>query len=90
VSLRSLSAQDQSRFRSKFRSRHQDALGLAVQSPSDSSALLDALWITESLRSRSMLGELAARADDVLADTALARAGSDRGVRTSLGRKSAE
>jgi CHAT domain-containing protein/tetratricopeptide (TPR) repeat protein len=81
VSMRSLSARDHSQFRSQYRSRHWRALDSGLQLARSFPALADAFWITESLRSRSMLGELAARAENVLTESTVDSDGSSLAVR---------
>jgi tetratricopeptide (TPR) repeat protein len=69
VSLRSLSAEEQSSFRQQYRHRLIDALKTALKLERGSPAITDAFWIMESLRCRSLLGELAARADQAFSHT---------------------
>jgi tetratricopeptide (TPR) repeat protein len=68
VSLRSLPANEQAQFRRQFRRYLTDALKTTLKLGRESPHIKDGFWITESMRCRSLLGELFIRAEGVYSE----------------------
>ena len=69
MSLRTFAEQEQSHFRRQFQHRLHAVLAVALEAAPDSSALADAYWITESMRCRALLEDVAGGGDRILDDS---------------------